>query len=167
MSLHIQEDGERQKHLEALCTGMRLEIEEIENRKRELMAQKKRIENAKRLYQQVKEELNQTRQSERILKEKVDELKGDEVVCQAMNLHARGFQDGKHRGRSLSSAAVVPVPRSVASSPSPTEYSERPPIFNSSDDELDNTNDINDLLKNEAEVKETGSPQQDEEDIYG
>ena len=128
--LHIRDGQERRKHLEALTTAIGCEIQEIEKRERELVAERTQMKLIMGVYEEYREKMRQKEEEEARLQKEVDDLKRSRVIRGAL-MH---INTGKVRLSTGSASAHMPTadpnPAHV-SIPSPTAVSfqtERPPL---------------------------------------
>jgi hypothetical protein len=128
--LHIRDGRERRKHLEALTTAIGCEIQEIEKREKELVAERTQMKLVMGVYEEYQQKMREKEEEEVKLQKEVDDLKKSRVVRGAL-MHINA---GKGRISTSSVAANTPTaePTSApASVPSPTRVSfqiERPPL---------------------------------------
>ena len=155
--LHIREGDERQKHLQAVMIAIKLQLEQIEERKNKLLKEKADLENTKKLYDELQEQLKAQKASEHELKEELETMKTNTVVRDGMMYHSKMSLRGHYRGKrstSAPSASSNPPPQDVL----PTMKLERPPLLldDSSDDEgdIEVPNDYKDENFAEGEMKD-------------
>ena len=134
--LHIRDGRERRKHLEALTTAIGCEIQEIEKREKELVAERTQMKLVMGVYEEYQQKMREREEEEAKLQKEVDDLKKSRVVRGAL-MH---INTGKGRLSIGSVSANIPTaaPTSAhTSAPSPTPASfqtERPPLDFSSPD---------------------------------
>lgn len=155
--LLLREGEERQKHLQAVMVAIKLQLEQIEERKSKLLKEKADMENTKKLYDQLQEELKAQKVSELALKEELESMKTNTVIRDGMMYYSKMSGRGHYKGQRSTSTPSVP------SNPPqqdilPTRKTERPPLIvdDSSDESEDNEvpNDYKDDNVAEGEMKD-------------
>ena len=137
--LHIRDGRERRKHLEALTTAIGCEIQEIEKRERELVAERTQMKLVMVVYEEYQQKMREKEGEEARLQKEVDELKRSRVVRGAL-MH---INTGKGRLSIGSASAITPAINPIstpASAPSPPFTSfedERPSIEFSRESSVD------------------------------
>lgn len=125
--LHIRDGQERRKHLEALITAIGCEIQQIEIREKELLAERTQMKLVMGVYEEYQQKMREKEEEEAQLQKEVDDLKQSHVVRGALKNLKMG------RGR-LSTGSMPPTAETTstpASVPSPTPasfHNERPPL---------------------------------------
>src|SRR5271170_3748548 len=82
--LHIRDGRERRKHLEALTTAIGCEIQEIEKREKELMAERTQMKLVMGVYEEYQRKMREKEEEEAKLQKEVDDLKKSRVVRGAL-----------------------------------------------------------------------------------
>jgi len=137
--LHIRDGQERRKHLETLTTAIGCEIQEIEKREKELVAERTQMKLVMGVYEEYQQKMREKEEEEAKLQKEVDELKRSRVVRGAL-MH---INTGKGRlsigSASATTLAADPIstPASAPSPPFTSFQTERPPLDFSRDSSPD------------------------------
>lgn len=87
--LHLREGEKRQKHLQAVMVAIKLQLEQIEERKNKLLKEKLDLENTKKLYDELQEQLKAQKTNELILKKKLENMKTNTIIRDDMIYHSK------------------------------------------------------------------------------
>jgi hypothetical protein len=150
--LLLHEGEERQKHLQAVMVAIKLQLEQIEERKSKLLKEKADMENTKKLYDQLQEELKAQRGSELALKEELETMKTNTVIRDGMMYHSKMSGRGHYKGQRSTSATSVrsnPPQQDIL----PTQKTERPLIVDDSSDESEDNEVPNDYKDDDVAVE--------------
>jgi hypothetical protein len=137
--LHIRDGDERRKHLEGLTTAIGVEIQQINERKKELLAERTKMKLVMDVYEEYQQKMREKEEEEAKLQKEVDEMRKKPVVRGAL-MH---INTGKGRLSTGSGSASTPIVEPVStptSVPSPMLASfqiERPPLDFSRDSSPD------------------------------
>jgi len=137
--LHIRDGQERRKHLEALTTAIGCEIQEIEKRERELVAERTQMKLVMGVYEEYREKMRQKEVEEAKLQKEVDDLKRSRVIRGAL-MHINTGKVRLPTGSVLANMPTAEPTSAHVSVPSPTAASfqtERPPLDFSRDSSPD------------------------------
>ena len=96
-SLHIREGKERMQQLHALMLGIKLELELIGGRNKELLKEKHDLERTTKFYLELQNELEVKKAEEEELIRKNKEMRDSSVVNQAMSMMKRKDSVGIRR----------------------------------------------------------------------
>jgi hypothetical protein len=141
-----------------MMVAIKLQLEQIEERKNKLLKEKADMKNMKKLYDKLQKQLKAQKASELVLKEELDSMKTNPVIRNGMMYHSKVSERGHYKGRrstSAPSASSNPPLKDVL----PTAKIERPPLplNNSSNDEFSDNeipNDYKDENIAEGEMKD-------------
>jgi hypothetical protein len=138
-ALHIREGKERMQQLHALMVGIKLELQLISERSKELLKEKHDLERTTKFYLELQKELEVKKAEEKELIKMNNEMRDSSVVNQAMSMMKRKDSVGIRRSltpvASTSSAHLTnpPLP------PVPSIKAARALVReDESDDDLDN-----------------------------
>ncbi|TMC17797.1 MAG: hypothetical protein E6J34_18040 [Chloroflexi bacterium] len=140
-ALHIRDGEERRRHLEGLTTVMGVEMQRIEERKNELLAERAKMKVVMEIYEEYQQTMKEKMMENAVLENEVNEMMRNSAVRQARK-HINNLKGRVSMGIGSTSTPIVDsgsVQPSV-NSPSMTsiQYEQRPPLdFNedsSSDD---------------------------------
>ncbi len=92
--LHIRDGDERRKHLEGLTTAIGVEIQEIDERKKELIAERTKIKHIMDVYEEYQQKMREKEEEEMRLQKEVDEMRKKTFVRAALT-HANTTGKGQ------------------------------------------------------------------------
>src|SRR5271170_225341 len=139
--LHIRDGEERRRHLEGLTTAIGVEIQQIDERKQELLKERAKMKVVMAVFEEYKQKMREKEEEEAKLEKEVDDMRTNPVIRKAM-MHIN--TTGKGRLSNGSVSAFTPAiersstPASVRSPMLASFQNERPPLFSrdSSPDDL-------------------------------
>src|SRR5271169_2746359 len=142
--LHIRDGQERRRHLDSLATAIGCEIQQIEERQQELLAERAKMKRVMGVYEEYQKKMREKEEEEARLQKEVDEMRKNPVVRGAL-MHINAGKGRLSMGsKSVSTPAAETVPSSTPSaaasapSPAPTFFQiERPPLEFSRDSSPD------------------------------
>ena len=135
-ALHLREGKERINHLEGLILGIKMELDAIVERRGALIEVKKKLDKTTSLYHEMMPQLQEKSIEEQELKKEIREMtEKNSVVRAGLEVHSRIKASRVDNSRPPSSTPQLgPIPRHP---PTPLMADERPPLDESSDDDLD------------------------------
>src|SRR5579859_3980407 len=142
--LHIRDDEERRRHVEGFTTAIGCEIQQIDERQKELVEERAKMKRVMGVFEEYKQKMREKEEEEAKLQKEVDEMRRQPVVRKAL-MHIN--TTGKGRLSMGSGSAITPAvepssaPVSVHSPTLASFQNERPPLHFSRDSTPD------DLLK--------------------
>jgi len=126
--LHIRDGEERRKHLEGLTTAIGVEIQQIDERKMELSAERTKMKRIMDVYEEYQQKMREREEEEAKLQKEVDEMRKKTFVHAELT---HSTTTGKARLSMGSGSAATPAAESSASvhsPPPPFFQNERPPL---------------------------------------
>lgn len=128
--LHIRDGQERRRHLDSLTIAIGCEIQQIEEREKELLAERAKMKRVMSVYEEYQQKMREKEEEEMKLQNEVDEMRKKPVVRGAL-MHINTGKGRSSMGSGSASTPAVEPPSAPASMPSPTLASfqtERPPL---------------------------------------
>lgn len=135
--LHLREGEECQKHLQAVMVAIKLQLEQIEERKNKLLKEKAEVENTTKLYNELQEQLKAQKKSELALKEELENMKANSVVRNSMIYHSKMSEQRHYKGQRSTSVPSTSTNFSAQDVLLATKVERPPLLLDSSDDEGD------------------------------
>ena len=142
--LHIHDGQERRRHLDSLATAIGCEIQQIEERQKELLAERSKMKHVMGVYEEYQQKMREKEEEEAKLQKEVDEMRKNPVIRGAL-MHINMGKGQLSMGSGSAStpaadAAPFSIPPIPTSAPSPTQaffQTERPPLDFSRDSSPD------------------------------
>ena len=100
----LREGEERQKHHQAVMVAIKLQLEQIEERKSKLLKEKVDIGNTRKLYDLLQQEVNAQKGSELALNEELGTMKTNTVIREGMMYYSKMSRRGHYKGQRSTSA---------------------------------------------------------------
>ena len=128
--LHIRDGEERRKHLEGLITAIGVEIQRIDERKNELLAERKKMKLVMDVYEEYRQKMREKEEEEAKLQKEVDDMMKKPAIRGA-RMHISIGKGRVSMGSGSTSTPIVEPGSALTSVPSPSITSvqnERPPL---------------------------------------